>query len=725
MTRLRGRAEFARSFLNIIPRKLRVGSAHTAMAAGVAAVALCSGAAGPGAKGSAGHIRAVTSAIDGNSIRANAATSKDWPAVGLDYGETRFSKLDQINTENFKNLGLIWSYSLDSSRGVEATPIVVDGIMYVTAPWSVVHAIDARTGKGIWTFDPEISREKGFRGCCDVVNRGVSLHKGKVFVGAYDGRLIALDAATGKKVWETDTVIDHSHSYTITGAPRVANGRVIIGNGGAEYGVRGYVTAYDAETGNQAWRWFVVPGDPAKPPEDESMAAASKTWDPAGKYWVNGGGGTAWDSITYDPDLNTVYVGTGNGAPWNRNLRSPAGGDNLYLASIVALAADPGKFLWHYQETPGDNWDYTSTQPMILADLTIDGAPRKVILHAPKNGFFFVIDRTNGKFISAKNFVDVNWATGYDANGRPIEVAEARSPDKSFDSIPGPFGAHNWHPMSYNPQTGLVYLPAQGVPLNLTGKKPPTETAPAPFKFGATTGWNVGFTLNATPPKNLPFGRLIAWDPVKQKEAWRAEYVAPWNGGTLTTAGNLVFQGTADGRFIAYNATSGEKLWETPTGTGVVAAAATYLIDDVQYVSVAVGWGGVFGITQRVTEKEGPGTVFTFAIGGKAPAPEFTKYQIGNLLSGVKYDPKDVPDGTAIYVQACATCHGVPGVDKGGNVKNLGYTTTENIVNLKDIVFKGPFTDKGMPDFTGKLTNEDVVKIQAFIQGTADAVRPK
>jgi quinohemoprotein ethanol dehydrogenase len=455
------------------------------------------------------------------------------------------------------------------------------------------------------------------------------------------------------------------------------------------------------------------------------MEKAAKTWDPAGKWWVNGGGGTPWDTITYDPDLNLIYIGTGNGSPWNRNLRSPAGGDNLYLASLVALNADTGKYAWHYQETPGDNWDYTSTQPMILADINIEGKPRKVILHAPKNGFFFVIDRTNGKFISAKTFVDVNWATGYDADGRPIEVTAARSPDQSFDSIPGPFGAHNWHPMSYNPQTGLVYLPAHGVPLNLTGEKTLAQNAAAPFKFGATTGWNVGFTLNATPPKNLPFGRLIAWDPVKQKEAWHQEYVAPWNGGTLTTAGNLVFQGTADARFIAYNATSGEKLWETPTGTGAVAAAATYLIDGVQYVSIAVGWGGVFGITQHVADKEAPGTVYTFAIGGKAPLPEFTKYQLGNLLSGVKYDPKDVPEGTALYVEACATCHGVPGVDKGGNVKNLGYVPTETIANLKDIVFKGPFTDKGMPDFTGKLTEADVVKIQAFIQGTADAVRPK
>ena len=676
-------------------------------------------------KGSPEHIKAVTGAIDSAAIIANSATSKDWPSYGLDYAETRFSKLDQITAGNVKDIGLMWTYNLESIRGVEATPLVVDGIMYVTAPWSIVHAVDVRSGKRIWSFDPEVDREKGYRGCCDVVNRGVALYKGKVFVGAYDGRLIALDAASGRKVWEKDTVIDRKMSYTITGAPRVFNGRVVIGNGGAEYGVRGYVTAYDSETGDQAWRWFVVPGDPAKPFEDESMAAAAKTWDPAGKYWINGGGGSAWDTITFDPELNMVYIGTGNGSPWNRNLRSPGGGDNLYLGSIVALNADTGKYIWHYQETPGDNWDYTSTQPMILADLTIDGAARKVVLHAPKNGFFFVIDRTNGKFISAKNFVDVNWASGYGADGRPIENPAARTPDKSFDSIPGPFGAHNWHPMSFNPQTGLVYLPAQGVPLNLTGEKNFVQNAPAPMKFGGTTGWNVGFALNAEPPKNLPFGRLLAWDPVKQKEAWRVEHIAPWNGGTLTTAGNLVFQGSADGRFVAYNASTGEKLWETPVGTGVVAAPSTYMVDGVQYVSVAVGWGGVFGITQRATEREGPGTVYTFAIGGKAPLPAFTKYQTENLLSGIKYDPKDVPEGTAIYVSSCATCHGVPGVDKGGNVRNLGYVPTETIANLKNIVFKGPHMEKGMPDFTGKLTETDVVKIQAFIQGTADAIRPK
>jgi quinohemoprotein ethanol dehydrogenase len=670
------------------------------------------------------RITADISAVDTAMIKANAATSKDWPTVGLDYAETRFSKLNQINADNVKELGLVWSYSLDSERGIEATPVVIDGIMYQTGPWSMVYAIDARTGKKIWTYDPGVKREQGYKGCCDVVNRGVAVYKGKVFVGAYDGRLIALDAATGQKVWEKDTLIDHAHSYTITGAPRAFNGKVLIGQGGAEYGARGYVTAYDTENGNQLWRWFTVPGDPSKPFEDASMEAAAKTWDPSGKYWINGGGGTPWDSITFDPDLNLVYIGTGNGAPWNRKIRSPSGGDNLYLASLVALNADTGQYVWHYQETPGDNWDYTSTQPMILADITIDGAPRKVILHAPKNGFFFVIDRTNGKFISAKNFVDVDWATGYDADGRPIEVPAARG-DEPYDSVPGPYGAHNWFPMSFNPQTGLVYLPAQGIPLNLTPEKNFQQNAPTPGKLGAVTGWNVGHVVNGQPPKAPIFGRLIAWDPVQQKEAWRVDYPAPWNGGTLTTAGNLVFQGTADGRFIAYDARSGKSLWETPTGTGVVAAANTYLVDGVQYVSVAVGWGGVFGLVARSTQLWSPGTVYTFALGGKAKLPEFVKYQTENLLEGVPYDPKDVPEGTALFVAACVACHGVPGVDKGGNIRNLGYVPKEEIANLRDIVFNGPFGDRGMPDFTGKLKDEDVTKIIAFIQGTADAVRPK
>ena len=652
------------------------------------------------------------------------ALSGDWPTHGLDYAETRFSPLKGVNAANVKDLGLLWTYDLESTRGVEATPLVVGGVMYVSASWSIVHAVDVRTGKRLWTYDPQVPRSVGFKGCCDVVNRGVALHKGKVFVGSFDGRLVALDAATGKRIWEQDTIIDHTRPYTVTGAPRVYKNKVIIGNGGAEYGVRGYITAYDAETGKQQWRWFTVPGNPASPYENPAMAAAAKTWDPAGKYWEIGGGGTVWDSMTFDPDLNLMYIGTGNGSPWSRAKRSPAGGDNLYLSSIVALNPDTGEYAWHYQETPGDNWDYTATQPMILANLNISGRDRKVILHAPKNGFFFVIDRTNGEFISAKNFVDVNWATGYDAKGRPIEVPEARG-EKAMDSIPGAFGAHNWHAMSFNPQTGLAYLPVQNVPINLMDDKNWAADSNKPGQPHGGVGWNTAKVINSQAPASKPFGRLIAWDPVAQKEAWRQEQISPWNGGTLTTAGNLVFQGTADGRFIAYDAKSGEKLWSASVGTGIVAPPVTYEIDGTQYVSVAVGWGGVYGLMFRATDRKGPGRVYTFAMGGHAPLPEAAQYNLGALVSGVKYDPAHVQEGTMLYVSNCVFCHGVPGVDRGGNIPNLGYSNASVISNLDSYVFNGPFVSRGMPDFTGKLTPEDVAKIKAFIQGTADAIRPK
>jgi quinohemoprotein ethanol dehydrogenase len=677
------------------------------------------------AKGSPEHIRAATAKVDGAAIVANAKATKDWPSYGLDYAETRFSQLRQIDAGNVGQLGLVWSYDLESNRGVEATPVVIDGVMYVTASWSIVHAIDVRSGKRLWTFDPKVDREAGYKGCCDVVNRGVAVWKGKVFVGAYDGRLFALDAATGAKVWEQDTIIDRRFSYTSTGAPRVYKGKVIIGNGGAEYGVRGYITAYDAETGKQAWRWFTVPGDPAKPFEDASMAKAAKTWDPAGQWWKAGGGGTVWDTMTFDPKLNLMYVGTGNGSPWARSKRSPAGGDNLYLASIVALNPDTGKYVWHYQQTPGDNWDFTSTQPMILADIDVGGKKRPVILHAPKNGFFFVIDRKSGQFISAKNFVDVNWASGYDRNGRPIETPIARVADRPREIIPSAYGARNWHPMSFNPQTGLVYMPVQGVPINLMDNKDWSFNGVRPGEPHSGMGWNLAMLANVEPPKSAPFGRLVAWDPVTQSEKWKVDHVGPWNGGTLTTAGNLVFQGTADGRFVAYDARDGRKLWETPTGTGVVAAPATYEVDGRQYVSIAVGWGGVYGLAARHTDRAGPGTVYTFALGGTAKAPDFVAYRLGQLVQGVPYNKEHYAAGTALYVSHCVFCHGVPGVDRGGNIPNLGYSSAATIANLDKFVLGDALAGKGMPNFTGKLKADEVEQIKAFIQGTADAVRPK
>ena len=321
--------------------------------------------------------------------------------------------------------------------------------------------------------------------------------------------------------------------------------------------------------------------------------------------------------------------------------------------------------------------------------------------------------------------MDVNWATGYDPNGRPIEVPEARESDKPRDSIPGPYGAHNWHPMSFNPQTGLVYLPAQNIPLTLVDDKSWKLGVNAPGAFSSGLGWNTATHMNAEPPKSKPFGRLIAWDPVEQKEVWRQEHVSPWNGGTLTTAGNLVFQGTADGRFVVYNAKTGAKLWETTTGTGVVAGPPTYEVDGKQYVSIAVGWGGVYGMIGRATERKGPGTVYTFVLGGTGKAPEFVAYQQGALLKDVKYDPAQVTEGRLLYVSNCAICHGVPGVHRGGNVPNLGYSAPAVISELDKFVFRGPHVERGMPDFTGKLKPEEIEKIKPFIQGTADAIRPK
>ncbi|SEQ84349.1 quinohemoprotein ethanol dehydrogenase [Solimonas aquatica] len=667
----------------------------------------------------------AVSRVDGAFISSNAAETRDWPSVGLDYAETRYSRLAQINGGNVKNLGLVWAYNLGSTRGVEATPLVVDGVMYVTASWSVVHAIDVRTGKALWTYDPKVPKETAAIACCDVVNRGVALYHGKVFVASLDGRLIALDANSGKKVWEQDTRLSAKLPFTITGAPRVIKGKVMIGNGGAELGLRGYITAYDAETGKQAWRFFTVPGDPAQPFENKAMEMAAKTWDPSGEYWKGGGGGTVWNSIAYDADLNLMYIGVGNGSPWSHKARSPAGGDNLFLGSVVALNPDTGEYVWHYQETPGDNWDYTSTQDIILADVKIEGKPRKVLMHAPKNGFFFVVDRTNGKFISAKNFVDVNWATGYDSNGRPIELAEARSTTTAFDAVPGPFGGHNWHSMSFSPKLGLAYIPVQNIPLVMQHDPSWSFGSNKPGQPMSGIGWNTAMHLNTRPPKSLPFGRLIAWDPIQQREVWRHNHVSPWNGGTLATAGDLVFQGSADGRFAAYDARTGESLWETPVGTGVIAAPSSYEVDGKQYVSIAVGWGGVYGEAARATERNTPGTVYTFALGGTAKAPDFVQYQMSGLLTGVKYNPADVPAGTALYVSHCVFCHGVPGVDKGGHIRNLGYVPAAEIENLDKFVFKGPMMPLGMPDFTGKLSKEDVEKIKAFIQGTADAVRPK
>ena len=692
---------------------------------GGAALALALGGAVSAQTLTEDRIREVTAGIDTAAIIENDTHDRNWLSYGLNYAETRYSQLDAINAANVGELGLEWSYDLASTRGVQATPIVVEGVMYVTASWSIVHALDAVTGEQLWVYDPEVPGEYASRGCCDVVNRGVAIHDGTVFVGAYDGYLHAIDAATGERLWVVDTIENRAMSYTITGAPRVINGRVLIGNGGAEYGVRGYVSAYDAATGDLAWRFHTVPGDPAQPFENAAMEMAAETWDPSASYWEAGGGGTVWDAMAYDPDLGLLYIGVGNGSPWNRHLRSPAGGDNLFLSSIVALNADTGEYVWHYQGTPGDTWDYTHTQHIILADLEIDGAMRQVLMQAPKNGFFYVIDRVTGEFISAEPFVETTWATGYDEAGRPIENPAARSLTEPFETVPSAYGAHNWHPMSFNPETGLVYIPAQGVPL-VQSTDPNWElNAHQPMSTMSGMGWNLGYLFNVVAPEAVPFGHLLAWDPVAQREVWRAEYVSPWNGGTLTTAGNLVFQGTADGRFIAYDATTGAALWQVPVTSGVVAAPATWEHEGQQYVTIAVGWGGVYGLMQRATERVGGGRVFTFRVGGEAAMPDFEMATRTALVEGVPYDPEDVPEGVALYVSNCLFCHGVPGVNNGGAIPNLGYSSAEVLLDADAWVLQGAAIHNGMPRFDTHLAEADVDRILAFIQATADSLRPQ
>lgn len=663
--------------------------------------------------------------VNDAAIISAPKTGKEWLTNGLDYASTRFSTLKQINTSNAKKLGLAWSYELKTTRGVQATPIVVDGVMYVSGPWSVVFAMDARTGKKLWTFDPEVPRTFGQFACCDVGNRGVAVYKGKVYVAALDARLIALEAGTGKKVWEVYTGLDRARAYSLTDFPLVYDDKVIVGSAGNEYGIRGSVSAWDAATGALKWRWYAVPGDPSKGFEDSSQERAAATWDPSVKWWINGGGGAPWHGMSIDPKLGLVYFGTGQGGPWPAKLRDPSGGENLYTSSIVALDVKTGKYAWHYQEVPRDRWDYDASMDLILADIKIDGQVRKVIMHAPKNGFFFVLDRTNGKFISAEKFVDVvNWASGYDINGKPIETAAARSPEPT-EAIPGPFGAHNWHAMSYSPITGLVYIPTQNVPLVLSDDLAWEQNKPKPGQPMAGIGANFGVTVNAKPPAGKPWGQLLAWDPVKQKKAWVKDYgPTPFNGGTLATAGNLVFQGTADGHFVVYNATTGQELWKTRVSGGVVAAPVTYELDGKQYVSIAVGWGGVYGLAANHSGYASTGKVFTFTLDGKAPMPEFIKFEPGPLVSGVKYDPKDIDAGAAIYVSNCIFCHGVPGVDKGGAIRNLGYVDKHFVEDIdKYLLNHGSFENEGMPDFTGKLTADDIQKIKAFIQGVSDSVR--
>lgn len=646
--------------------------------------------------------------VDGARIANADAEPGNWLSYGRTYSEQRFSPLTRINDKNARNLGLAWFADLDTNRAQEATPLIVDGVIYVSTAWSLVKAYDARSGREIWAYDPQVHRELGLNACCDVGNRGVAAWNHKIFVGAYDGRLIALDAATGTPVWSTLTV-DASKPYTITQAPRVIKGRVIIGNSGGEYGTRGYISAYDAETGKLVWRFFTVPGDPSKPFENAAMARAAKTW--SGEWWKLGGGGPVWDAISFDPALNLLYFGVGNGVQWARSARSAGTGDNLYLASIVALNADTGEYAWHYQATPGEEWDFDAVQQLILADLKVGGKTRHVLMQANKNGFFYVLDRKTGALISAKAIVPVSWASGVDMkSGRPIESKDARYSEtgKPVDVKPGPLGAHNWQPMAFNPTTGLVYIPAQQVPITYL---------PLPSLPIAPLGWNLGVALASMPAQDQGF--LLAWDPLHQREAWRVIYKGPWNGGVVTTAGNIVAQGDAAGNFNVYRADSGEKLWSMFAQSGIIAAPSTFEVGGEQYLAVLSGWGGSYALSGgKAAAMSGNlrnvSRLLVFKLGGTAVLPPLEPRVMVINPPPEPADAASVAHGEPLYDQYCSACHGEHAVG-GGVVPDLRASNFLAMDFFYNIVLDGALKDAGMASFKSALSRDDVTAIRNFV----------
>ena len=643
--------------------------------------------------------------------------SANWAMHGGAADEAGYSRLDRVNTATIDKLGLAWSLNLADERVLEATPLAVNGVLYFTGGYGNTYAVDGGSGKILWTYDPgtpEHNPEK-LRYVLPV-NRGAAYADGRIFVGTLDGRLIALDAKTGKLAWSAETVARDS-KHTSTGAPLTFGDKVLIGNGGADFGARGYVTAYDQKTGKQAWRFYTVPGSPEENKGEPALERAAATW--SGEYWKTGTGGTVWNGMTFDPEMNRVYIGTGNSGPFDPSVRSPGNGDNLYLTSIVALDANTGKYIWHYQMNPREAWDYKATTNIIAATLTLDGKPRKVLMSAPTNGFFYVIDRTDGKLISAGKMGKVTWADHIDiATGRPVEARNIRYETGVSTLWPGPNGAHNWQDMSYNPKSGLVYVPYMQLGMKFIKK---------PDVLGG---------LAMEPVMQDPEdgkGALIAYDPVTQSVKWKVQHEFMWNGGTLTTAGNLDFQGTADGLFSAYDAKTGKRLWQFNAGLGIIAPPISYSKDGKQYVSVLVGYGGtniLGGTSMNIGWKYGAQTrrLLTFALGGKgvlpASAPRNMAVEPVDDPS-IKISMADAALGQPLFTGNCASCHGLDTISAGAPAPDLresGIALDSD--SLWQVVHDGILLKRGMPPFAN-LTREQVNQIHAFIRAQARAALGK
>lgn len=645
----------------------------------------------------------------------------DWMSYGRTWSEQRFSPLKQINAHNVSHLGLAWYANLNTYRGVEGTPLEIDGVLYNVSAWDIVTAYNAVNGKVLWTYNPKIPLKWARLACCGPVSRGLAAWQGKIYLAALDGRLIALNARTGKPVWSTQT-FDKGQPLSITGAPRIADGLVVIGNGGGDFGARGYVSAYDAETGRQVWKFYIVPGDPAKGPDgaasDPVMPMAAKTW--TGKWWKRGGGGNDWDTIVYDPKLDLFYFGTGNGSPHPEIFRSPHGGDNLFLCSILALHAKTGRYAWHYQEIPGEEWDYDCTAPLMLANLKIHGRLRRVIMQAPKDGFFYVLDRATGKLISAKPYVPNTWASRINMKtGRPVIYPSALVRVKPHIQTPSAGGGHNWNPMSYSPLTGLVYIPAM-VQWMIVSRLPVGQYK---FVLGQSTlaaGVNNYPALRRKLQREVDRrdqGYLLAWDPVHQRAAFRIPYPHPGNGGTLVTAGNLLVQGTIEKTLAIYRADNGKKLWDYPVQTVPVAGPITYSVHGKQYIAVNAGWNNaiVHGLSSGGHPfSVGPARLLVFTLGAKGvklpPAPNAAQIP----APPATHEPaREVTAGAVLYSAHCAVCHGQNAV--GSGAKDLRHLTARVHAEFDNIVLGGKLKKSGMAPFKGVLSKAQVEAIHAFV----------
>ncbi len=654
-----------------------------------------------------GTLEAQPASVDQDRLLNADADIGNWLTYGRTYQEQRFSPLDQINDKNIDQLGLAWSLELPTNQNVESTPLAIDGVLYLTLPWSRVVAVDGATGEQLWLYDPEVPGEWNINVCCGFDNRGAAAYEGKIIFGTLDGRLIALDAGTGQPVWSVQATPEGR--YSITGAPRVADGKVFIGSAGGEFDVRGHIDAYDVNTGERLWRFYTVPGNPADGFEDDTQAMIAETWIEEG-WWKKGPGGTVWDAITYDPQTDLVIFGTGNGAPWDAVDRDAGQGDNLFLSSIVAVHADDGTYAWHYQETPWETWDYDTGQQLMLLDMEVDGQMRHVVTQASKNGFFYVLDAATGEFLSGENYTEVNWATGINKEtGRPFIVPEARYnvANAVFNLVPGPAGGHAWQPMSYSPQTGLIYIPA-------------------------TTHWTLVGDFDAraqhleeNPNARQSFtGRLVAWDPVNQREVWRGEeQINPRGGvqvigGALATAGNIVFNGNLPNQeFVAYRATDGERLWSFDTKTAVFPGAISYLVDSEQYVAIAVG-----GPVQGGYYAPNGARLLVFKIGGEDSIPDLPAFTQRPIAPPEQFASADVISaGGRAFEANCATCH-AHGVGRGrSSFPDLRRTPALHSQELFDnIVLGGQLSANGMASFSEYIDAGDTEAIRAYIVSLAE-----